>query len=245
MSIELQKFCDKKTMSGYGSALLYRDIGEEKYHLLLPLETVPTPEGSVDTFEYDLLTCKSKGQIEGKTSLEQKEVDFLWHRDNVLRLQELEGRVLDFLAVFRDFTAKAYSGTIKVKPQDATNDIFKGTLTITPVSIKEEILLDCRDLIQDTCWFISSVPDTLKLAKSGTKTFKINVTPNDATVTVTSTSSEIVTATNQDITSSDSTITGKEITVTAKTVEGNAMLSITASKTGFASWTTTMIVEVE
>ena len=64
--MDLQKYCEKRAMSGYGSALLYKEANEPKYHLLLPLETVPTVSGSVDSFDFDILTCPSKGQVEGK-----------------------------------------------------------------------------------------------------------------------------------------------------------------------------------
>ena len=131
---ELQKYCEDRALTGYGAALLYKESYETLYHLLLPLETVPTPNGSVDTFDFDVLTCLSKGQVEGKESLDQKDVDYLWHRDNVRRIESLQGRVLDFMAVYKDFTARTFTGTIKNRPQDPTADIHRGTFTITPMS---------------------------------------------------------------------------------------------------------------
>lgn len=174
--MDLQKYCDKRPISGYGSALLYKEFNEDKYHLLIPLESAPTVSGSVDTFDFDILTCPSKGQVEGKETLDQKDVDFLWHRDNVARLEDLQGRVLDFMVVYQDFTAKTFTGTIKVRPQDAGADIMRGTFTITPMSASAETLLDARDLIMDTFVFTQQVPSSLKIGANG-ETVEIKTDP--------------------------------------------------------------------
>ena len=54
--MELQKYCDNRAMSGYGSALLYKEANESLYHLVLPLESAPSVSGSVDTFFTSNLT---------------------------------------------------------------------------------------------------------------------------------------------------------------------------------------------
>lgn len=181
MAIDLQKFEQEKPIAGYGGALLYRDIGEDKYHILLPLETVPYVEGSVDTFDYDLLNSRSKGKVEGKLTLDQKDVDFFWTRDNVRRLEALQGKVVDFLTVNSEFMGRAFSGTIKVRPQDAGADIHKGIFTITPMSATTETLLDCRDLIQDTVAFINSIPASLVIGTTATNII-VQTDPDNATI---------------------------------------------------------------
>lgn len=165
--MDLQKYCEKRAMSGYGSALLYKEANEDLYHLVLPLETVPTVSGSVDTFDFDILTCPSKGQVEGKESLDQVDVDFMWHRDNVARLEDLQGRVLDFMTVYQDFTARTFTGTIKVRPQEAGADIMRGTFTITPMSATAKTILDARDLIMDTITFTQQIPSSLTIGAEG------------------------------------------------------------------------------
>lgn len=240
MAINLQKHCDKKAISGYGSALLYRDAqaGDTKYHLLLPLETVPAVNGSVDTFEFDLLTCPTKGQVEGKESLDQKDVEFLWHRDNVKRLESLQGRVIDFLAVYGDMTGRKFSGTIKVRPNDVSNDIARGTFTITPISASTTTEYDVSAIIQDTVSFASTIPAKLEISLTATSPASVECLrdPTTADFTVSS-SSTAITATKG---------TGA-FTVqkgTSAKVGDTAIITVTATASEMASWTTTMLVEV-
>lgn len=235
MAINLQKHCDKKAISGYGSALLYRDAqaGDTKYHLLLPLETVPAVNGSVDTFEFDLLTCPTKGQVEGKESLDQKDVEFLWHRDNVKRLEALQGRVIDFLAVYGDMTGRKFSGTIKVRPNDATADVHRGTFTITPISASITTIEDVSDIIQDTVAFASTIPAEVEVTVGTAFNVDCAVDHTEGTVTVSSSSTSI----------NGSWATGK-LTINA-TQAGSAIITLVASATNMASWTTTIRVEAK
>ena len=231
---ELQEFCDKRAMSGYGSALLYKEANETLYHLVAPLESAPTVTGSVDTFDFDLLTCRSKGQVEGKESLDQKDVDFLWHRDNVARLESLQGRILDFMVVYQDFTARTFSGSIKVRPQDAGADIMRGIFTITPMSASVTTILDARDLIQDTVTFTTPI-DSSVVMKENTYSMPIKTDPTTATFTIESD--------NENFSGS---VSGNTLTIT---YSGNgdtkeyAIVTIKASAEGYASWTTSVAVE--
>lgn len=240
---ELQKYCDKRAMSGYGSALLYYDPsdsdekdsqGNYLYHLLLPLESAPTVSGSIDTFDFDILTCPSKGQVEGKESLDQKDVDFLWHRDNVARLEALQGKVLEFLVVYQDFTARAFTGTIKVRPQDAGADIMRGTFTITPLSAVATTFLDARELIKDTVMFTNAIPDSAKIEAGKTFTTEIKTNPIEGvTITPKSNNSKFVASVDKNT-----------LTVTHSGAAGEfALIEITASLTDYASWTTYIAVE--
>lgn len=242
MAINLQKHCDKKAMSGYGSALLYRDTAnsDTKYHLLLPLETVPAVNGSVDTFEFDLLTCPSKGSVEGKESLDQKDVEFLWHRDNVKRLESLQGRVIDFLAVYGDMTGRKFSGTIKVRPNDVSNDIARGTFTITPISASTTTEYDVSAIIQDTVAFASTIPAKVVIKAGGTAEIDCKLDPTTATLEVSSNSTAI---TAQQGTSDKK---DKLIITGTKASDGDtAVLTLKASATGMASWETTILVEAK
>lgn len=240
MAINLQKHCDKKAISGYGSALLYRDAqaGDTKYHLLLPLETVPAVNGSVDTFEFDLLTCPTKGQVEGKESLDQKDVEFLWHRDNVKRLESLQGRVIDFLAVYGDMTGRKFSGTIKVRPNDATADVHRGTFTITPISASITTIDDVSSIIQDTVSFASTIPAKLEISVTATTPASVEclLDPTTADFTVSSSSSAI--------TATKGTGAFTVAKGTSAQVGDTAIITVTATASEMASWTTTMLVEV-
>lgn len=164
---DLQKYCDRKVKSGYGSLLLYKKPSEEKYHILIPLETTPSVFGSTDTFEYDLLSCKSTGMIKGKVRLEATDVDFMWHRDNVRKLEELQDQTLDFMTVYGDFTARTFTATIQIRPNNAEAEIMRGTLTITPSSASTTTLYDARPLIQDTIMFTTPIPDSVEIGENG------------------------------------------------------------------------------
>lgn len=221
-------------MSGYGSALLYKEANETLYHIVTPLESVPTVSGSVDTFDFDILTCPSKGQVEGKESLDQVEVDFLWHRDNIARLESLQGRVLDFMAVYQDFTARTFTGTIKIRPQEAGADIMRGTFTITPMSASTTTILDARDLIQDTVMFTNAIDDHIVMSENS---YDVVVKTNPATANV------AVTSNNSDFNGAYSE--GK-VTINY-TGDGDtkayAIITITATAENHASWSTTIAVE--
>lgn len=236
MSINLQKYNDNRAISGYGSALLYKDssAGDTKYHLLIPLETVPSVSGSADSFEFDLLTSTSKGKIAGKESLDEKDVEFLWHRDNVKRLEDLQGKTLDFLAVYADMTGRKFSGTIQVRPNDASNDVFRGTFTITPTSAETTTILDVSEEIQDTVTFTSAIPSRITIKKSETKEMTIGTNPSTATLVATSSNTNITAS----CMSSTLTISSSSSTATTGVVE------VKASASGMASWTTYILVEV-
>ena len=236
-------------MSGYGSALLYKDSTVDLdglYHLLLPLETAPSVTGSVDTFDFDILTCPSKGQVEGKETLDQKDVDFLWHRDNVRKLESLQGKVIDFLVVYQDFTARAFTGTIKVRPQDAGADIMRGTFTLTPMSAQTTTILDARDLIKDTVWFTNSIASRVVVDKTTkVSTVAVETSPSDANVVA-----KVYKYTDGKLVESSDRFNAEyqegKVTITyigeGTSVE-YAMVELTASKAGYASWVTTIAVE--
>lgn len=247
--MEMQKYCENRGMNGYGSALLYKDSTVDLdglYHLLLPLETAPSVTGSVDTFDFDILTCPSKGQVEGKETLDQKDVDFLWHRDNVRKLESLQGKVIDFLVVYQDFTARAFTGTIKVRPQDAGADIMRGTFTLTPMSAQTTTILDARDLIKDTVWFTNSIASRVVIDKTTkVSTVAVETNPSDAVVTT-----KVYAYNDGELVVDEDSFTAEYGTgkVTISYIgEGSkveyAMVELTASKEGYASWVTTIAVE--
>lgn len=236
--MDLQKFCDnKRAVVGYGGAWMYKDpsAGETLYHLLIPTDNVPFVNGTVDTFEIDSLNCRSKGMAEGKESLEQKDVEYMSHRDNVKRIEDLEGKVLDFLSLDKNYMGRIYSGTLKSRPNDITAEVNRATVTITPLSARSKTEMNCLPLIQDTLWFASEIPDKLYMgASDSAKTIDAKVDTEEATVKVTYDTEGVVTANWAD---------GK-LTITP-TKAGSAIIYLTAEKSGMASWTTSVLVIVE
>lgn len=237
MAINLQKFEDKRPVSGYGGALCFIDPKvdtDEKYHILIPLESLPSISGSVDSFEYDLLNSPSKGKVQGKPSLDDTDLEFLWHRDNVKRLEALQGRSIDFLIVYPDFTGRKFTGTIKVRPNEVSNDVAKGTISITPIVASEETILDCRKLLKDTVAITSNIADSITLTSNGNQDVAVATDPDKATVTVVSDAPDVA---------SVNAFSNGKFTVTAVKA-GYCMVTITASMAGMASWETTIAVEV-
>lgn len=241
--MEFLHYDDKRSMSGYNSMLLVKTAAETKYSLLLPLESTPSVFGEVETFEYDLLTAPTKGQVAGKESLDSAEVDFLLHRDNIRRLQDLEGKVLDFLAVYGDYTGYKFTGTIKIRPQNAEADVLRGTFTITPISA-EPMRLDCRDCIKETVWFINAIEEEIKFSsESKTATVVIETDPKNAKIAVKS-DSNVFTATATQaageepakvVVNCSESISGKEYGII--TVTASAQGTGTEEDPEYAPWT--------
>ena len=252
--MDLYKYCEDRAMSGYKSALLFYDPsdasdmvnGQYLYHLLLPLESAPAVTGSVDTFDFDILTCSSKGQVEGKESIEQKDVDFLWHRDNVYRLEQLQGKVIEFMVVYQDFTARTFTGTIKVRPQDAGADVMRGTFTITPMSASATTIYDARDMIADTIVFTAAVPSSVTM-KSNTYTMDLITDPVYDSTEATDDQVKFTVLTDVEGVNDNfaATFTGNKLTIT---YSGSAdkeygLVFFKVTKKGYASWTTSIAVE--
>lgn len=244
MSVNLKKFEDKRPVSGYGGALCYIDPTEDtdnKYHILIPLESLPAVTGSTDSFEFDLLNSPSKGKVQGKGSLEDTDLEFLWHRDNVRRLEALQGRSIDFMIVYPDYTARKFTGSIKVRPNEISNDVAKGTITITPISASDETILDCRGDLKDTVVITSNVPDYVELTSatdSNIKEVKITTDVEGATIKATSSNTSVATLNS----STDGVISNGALSI-SYVGEGNALVTITATAEGMASWETTIAVE--
>ena len=223
------KYLENKGQAGYRAAILVKEQGETLYSLLVASETVPSVFGSQDSFEFDLLNSPVKGKIAGKMSLDDKEVEVLHHRDNVYRFEKLKNKVLDFLVVDGTFVGYKFTGTLSYRMNDASADVLRGTYTITPMSADPTPILNARPLCQETLCFADVVPDEVK---AGDK-INLSVVQSEETVTF---SSFLI---NENGTEGEKTaISGKEFT--APSTAG--LYGITASATGYASWTTTVYV---
>lgn len=227
------KYVESRGLAGYGTAIVVKEQGETKYSLLIASETVPSVFGSQNSFEFDLVNSQTIGKIQGKKTLDDKDVEFLLHRDNVFRLEQLKGKILDFMYVTPDFMGWKFSGKISVRPNDASAEVLMGTYTITPMSADDSPILNVRDLIQETLCFADAIPESIKNGDS----VNVGVVQSDATVTYTQANVSI-----------DGTLgEGTSLTVTngvAKITNAlGGLIAITASADGYASWTTTIYVE--
>lgn len=256
---EYQKY-DINAMSGYGAMLLYRiataETGFEgalgKYALLLPLETVPSPFGSTDSFDFDLLTSPTKGKVQGKESLDDIDVEFLLTRDNILRLESFEGKVMDFLVMYQDYSARAFSGTIKVRPNEVTADVARGTFTITPMSALPTTLPDARDLIVDTITFVGQTPNVLNIPTEGEGIQVPIAVSEEGSVLEVSTSDttnfmvklgESGTAGATSTETLASGVSKTNLVISSTAVNKNSIITIEVKKNNFAGWKRTIAVK--
>lgn len=232
------QFKETRAQSGYKSAWLYKDAAIGKYCLVAATETVPYVfGGDKDSFELDILQSPIKGLVEGKPSIETKDIEVLHHRDNAYRFNKLKGKILDFMTVNGEFMGYKYSGTLDYRPNDAEADVNRATVTITPMSADAIPVFNARDEIAETLCFASAIPATIKASEK----FDLSVTQNTATVAY-----KMVKIAD-DGKETDAT---QKLTVTKPkeaTISETGLYAITVSDTAttnaYASWTTTIYVE--
>ena len=228
------KYVESRGQSGYGAALLVKEPGAMLYSLLIASTSVGFVSGGSDSFEFDLLNSPSKGKIMGKSSLEDKEVEFLLHRDNVYRLEQLKDKTLDFMYFTPDFMGWKFNGTIKYRPNDAGAGVLMGTYVISPMSADETPILDVSSLIQETLCFSNSIPDTIEVGANSTVSQKFELVQS---VTATFDVSKYNATTG--VWSDDNSVSFSSSTATFSTA---GLYAIKASASGYAPWTTTVRV---
>lgn len=174
--MDFYKYHESQATTGYKSAVLYRKEGDTKYRFLCASETVPFPFGTKDTFEFDLLNSPSKGSVEGKTTLEQKEVELLYTPNNAYLFETLKDKVLDFMSLTSDGVGYKFHGKISFRPNDASADIHRGTYTITPMGADETPYFMARELCYKPLFFEDVIPYEIHLSDYGAATMvKLNV----------------------------------------------------------------------
>lgn len=228
------KYQESRAITGDRSALLARLPNTDKYSLFLPVAELPSPEGTTDTVEFELINMPAVGQLEGKKRLEAFDVPFMWHRDNIYRLEKYKGQVIDFLDFQPDFTAKKFKATYNFRRDTAQpSTVLQGILTITPMSMEETTIFDCRDMIEETLCFSEAIPATVEVGDTlDVSLVQKNVKPTYTFAKISATGEE--TTAGSDLTEED----GK---VTVET-GASGLYAIKASATGYASWTTTVYV---
>jgi hypothetical protein len=239
------KYVETRGQNAYGSAILVKEQNAEKYSLLIASETVPAVFGSQGSFEFNLVNSKTIGKIADKVTLDDKEVEFLLHRDNVYRLEQLKDKVLDFLYFTPDFMGWHFTGMISNRPNDASAEVLRGTYTITPMSADPSPIMDARYLVMETIVITDAVPDSIQV---GTTAISIPVVCDVEGFTVSvSVKSSQGTDVASKFTATAGTVTGNKgtvsITATSATESDYAIAYITVTKQGFASWTTTVALQ--
>lgn len=204
-----------------------------KYSLFIPVTNLGELGSAPEQIEKTVIGNMAKSYIQGRKDSPQQSLTYYVHRDNLRLLEKYKGTTQDFLRVFPDFSAVKYSGQIDMTISDTgLNSAEQGTISVT-ITVPEEIVDDCYDLIEDTAIFTNDIPEAVKLASSETKKINVTTNPADATVTVKSETEGIATATYD----------AGVVTINA-VAKGSAIITLTTSKEGFASWTRTIHVVV-
>ena len=224
------QYNDNRALSGYKAAWLYKPAGATKYSLVALTESVPYVFGDKETFEFDILQSATKGQVEGKQSLEAVDVEVLAHRDNAYRFNKLKGQTLNFMVVNSEFMAYTYVGTLDYRPNTAEADVHKATVTITPISANATPIFNARGMIEETLCFKDAIAESVAV---GTEVdFAVKQTAATVTVSVKAIAGE----TNEE---SDATALVTTSGTKVKFVT-EGLYAITVSADGYGSWTTTV-----
>ena len=228
------QYNETRAQSGYKSAWLVKRAGADKYSLVGATETVPYVFGDKDTFEFDILQSPTKGQVEGKMSLEPQDIEVLHHRDNAYRFEKLKGQSLDFMVINAEFVGYKFVGTLDYRPNNAEADVNRATVTITPMSAQTIPVFNARPEVEETLCFASAIPATVKVGAE----IDLSVTQSGVTPTVTAVTIADGTNEEADATANLSTADIKNVTISVA-----GLYAITVSAEGYASWTTTVYVE--
>jgi hypothetical protein len=232
------QYKETRALSGYKSAWLVKDNELGKYCLVGATETVPYVFGDKETHEYNLLQAPTKGQVEGKMSLESQDIEVLHHRDNAYRYGKLKEKgILDFMVINAEFVGYKFVGTLDYRPNNAEADVNRATVTITPMSADTVPIFNVRNEVVETLCFKSSIPSTIKVGE------KIDLSVlqlNAPTITA----KKIADGTNEE---SDATASINSTTVSDATITAEGLYAITVSDPAksYAPWTTTVYVESE
>lgn len=227
----------KRGFTGEGGQLNIWDDTLSKYVLFLPLETLPSVVGSYNTVDHDVTTSSSIGKIKGKMTIENKEVTFLWHRDNLIRLNQNLGKQCKFLVSYRDGTGWKFTAEYTYKPDDASaSEKTTGTLTFIPSEVDDVATLDVTDMLARTCFITSLIDGEINLAVGESKTYSLTANVDGVSYSATSSATSVTVP---------ETVTGESITITSgNTANKSAYVTLKAIKDGMNSWATTILVNV-
>lgn len=230
---------EDRALSEHQGSGIYSKKANGKYSLFLPVTGTGENGATPAQLDKTAIGNKQATSTEGRQDNPQKTLPFFAHRDNINVLESVKGQVVDFLRVLPDMTAFKYSGKVSYKLNNTdVGSLEQGEMTITPET-SDEYVENCYDLIEDTVVYTSAIDDKVKLASTGdgsTKTIALTTNPSDATITATSDSTGVATVAY--------TASTNSITITA-VAKGSAIIKLIASKTGYASFTRTILVVVD
>lgn len=223
---------DRALSEHRGSALLIKKANG-KYSILLPVEGTGENGSTPAQLDKTAIGNKQATSVEGRQENPQKTLPFYTHRDNINILEKYKGTNQDFLRLLPDFTGFKYSGNISYMANNTdVGGLEQGQITITPTS-SDEYVENCYDLVEDTVVITNAIDEVVYLAPQGTREFNIVTNPAGATITTKSDTEGVATVANAE---------GK-VTITA-VAEGSAIITISTSKDGYASFDRSVLVIV-
>lgn len=224
---------DRALSEHRGSALLMKKANG-KYSILLPIEGTGENGSAPNQLDKTAIGNRQATSVEGRTENPQKQMPFFAHRDNINILEEIKGENHEFLRLLPDFTGFKYSGTINYMLNNTdVGSLEQGQITITPTS-SDEYVEDCYNLVEDTVVFTNSIDEVVTIEGTGTKEITMSTNPADATIAVVSGTTGTATA----------SVSGKTLTITG-VAAGTSIVTLTASKSGYASFKRTILVVVK
>ena len=231
---------DRALSEHRGSALLMKKTNG-KYSILLPVEGTGENGSTPAQLDKTAIGNKQSTSVAGRTENPQKTLPFFTHRDNIAILEAIKGEVHDFIRLLPDFTGVKFSGTVDYMWNNTdVGALEQGQLTITPTT-SDEYVENCYDLVEDTVVFTTGIDEVVYLTAAAgtnhTKVYNLSTDPSGATITSNSDATGVATATM------GSSATANQCTITAVAV-GSAIVTLTASKSGYASFKRSILVVV-
>lgn len=230
---------DRALSEHRGSALLIKK-SNGKYSIFLPVEGTGENGGTPAQLDKTAIGNLQATSEEGRQENPQKNLPFFAHRDNIAILEAAKGQVHDFIRLLPDFTGFKFSGKVSYMLNNTdVGSLEQGQLTITPTT-KDEYCEDCYSLVEDTVVFTTGIDEVIKLTSAAgdnhSKTYNLATNPSGATISAQSASQATATATYTSSTNS-LLITGA--------AAGSTIVTLQASKSGYASFKRTILVIVE
>lgn len=235
---------DRALSEHRGSAILMKK-SNGKYSILLPVEGTGENGSTPAQLDKTAIGNTQATSVEGRTENPQKTIPFFTHRDNLNILEKIKGENHEFLRLLPDFTGFKFNGTVSYMANNTdVGSLEQGQITITPTS-KDEYVENCYDLIEDTVVFTGAIDEVVEVSASSsaedhTKVIALSTNPADAAITATLPTGGSSYATATMGTSADA----NKLTITG-VAAGSTIVTLEATKTGYASFKRTILVVIK
>lgn len=222
-----------RALSEHDGSMLCNKKSNGKYSSFLPVTNLGAVGSAPESIDKTVIGNMAKTYIQGRKDTPAQTLTFFAHRDNINVLEGVARVPQDFLRVFPDMSAMKYSGLVDYSISDvAVGSAEQGEVTITVTSVPEYVD-NAFSLIEDTVVFTGTIADRVVLAEDASNVISITTDPATATVTAESDTAGVATATY-----SNGSLTIEGVAT------GSAIVTITATATGYNGFTRTIFVNV-